>query len=177
MTNWCISVSSVKTGWDKVAKSLDKDSNNELCYSEMPKGIDEYEFKGWLDSIKKKPSRSRLASLHLFRGKSKTLNRQGLIKLAKIAADFKKDIFYKNAKLKAECHTDSRGDHKENIKLTRQRADIVSRNIFLKGIPSGKIEAVGYGHTRPVAPNQSAAGRASNNRTEIIMYIDPVYKR
>jgi outer membrane protein OmpA-like peptidoglycan-associated protein len=177
MTNWCISVSSVKPGWDKVAKLMDKDNNNELCYSEAPRGIPEHEFKNFLDSIKKDPPRPRLGSLHLFRGKSKNLNRQGLKKLEQIAAAFKKDPRYKNARLIVECHTDSTGNYQKNLKLSQERANKVRDRIFLKGIPGAKIEAVGHGPNKPVASNKSAAGRASNNRTEFIIFVDTVYKR
>lgn len=178
MTNWCINVSSVKPGWDKVAKSLDKDNNNELCYSEMPKGIDEYEFKGFLDTIKKAPPRALLGRFHFFSGKSKSISLKNLNKAYQIAAAFKKDPRYKNAKLIVECHTDSTGDTKENLKISQLRAELIAQRIFFKGIlPSGKIEPIGYGPTRPIVPNNTAANRAANNRTEFIILVDTVYKR
>jgi OOP family OmpA-OmpF porin len=36
-----------------------------------------------------------------------------------------------------------------------------------KGVPADAMTAVGYGRTRPVAPNTTAAGRAQNRRVEI----------
>ncbi len=34
------------------------------------------------------------------------------------------------------------------------------------GIDPGRLEAVGFGETRPIASNSNAAGRAENRRTE-----------
>lgn len=35
-----------------------------------------------------------------------------------------------------------------------------------EGIDPGRMEAVGYGETKPIASNASAAGRQENRRTE-----------
>lgn len=38
-----------------------------------------------------------------------------------------------------------------------------------KGISGERIEAAGYGSDRPLAANDSQAGRAENRRTEIVV--------
>ena len=70
-----------------------------------------------------------------------------------------------------EGHTDNVGDAKYNQKLSQRRADTV-RAYVLKtyGIAPNRLEAKGYGESRPVADNKTAAGRQKNRR--IIATID-----
>ena len=70
-----------------------------------------------------------------------------------------------------EGHTDNVGDAKYNQKLSQRRADNV-RSYLLKtyGIAPDRLEAKGYGESRPVADNKTAAGRQKNRR--IIATID-----
>jgi len=41
-----------------------------------------------------------------------------------------------------------------------------------RGIPSDRLEATGFGGTRPIGPNETPEGRARNRRVEIIIHID-----
>ena len=66
-----------------------------------------------------------------------------------------------------EGHTDDVGDAAANEKLSAERARAVRAHLVSRGVPEERIEAVGYGGSRPVASNKSAAGRASNRRIEI----------
>jgi len=66
-------------------------------------------------------------------------------------------------------HTDNSNRTKDpdyNRKLSQRRADAVRSAIVARGIAAGRITAVGYGDTVPVADNTSAEGRAQNRRTE-----------
>ncbi|MFS2292423.1 MAG: OmpA family protein [Actinomadura sp.] len=70
-------------------------------------------------------------------------------------------------------HTDSIGDDDSNMRLSEQRAEAVKAELerSLRN-PSLKIEARGYGETRPVAPNErngedDPEGRAKNRRVDI----------
>ncbi len=69
-------------------------------------------------------------------------------------------------RLRIEGHTDSNGDDAYNLQLSQARADAVRAYLREKGIDADRMEAVGYGETRPVADNRSGAGRAKNRRVE-----------
>lgn len=64
-----------------------------------------------------------------------------------------------------EGHTDSRGSDEYNLSLSDRRANAVKAKLESDyGIPAGRISAVGYGESRPVASNQTDDGRARNRR-------------
>ena len=83
--------------------------------------------------------------------------------LARVAEFMKK---YPTATTTIEGHTDSVGKLKSNMKLSQRRADSV-RNYLVKnfGIDSSRLQAKGYGPTKPIADNKTAAGRLKNRRT------------
>ncbi|MCP9237506.1 OmpA family protein [Lewinella sp. JB7] len=62
-------------------------------------------------------------------------------------------------------HTDDVGSEEDNQDLSERRAASVKRYLESQGIAADRITAVGYGESRPVAPNETEAGRASNRRT------------
>ncbi|MBC8024388.1 MAG: OmpA family protein [Steroidobacteraceae bacterium] len=64
-------------------------------------------------------------------------------------------------------HTDSQSSDSYNLDLSSRRAQSVVKWLTEKGIVAGRLEAQGFGETRPVADNESAAGRALNRRVEI----------
>ena len=66
-----------------------------------------------------------------------------------------------------EGHTDSVGSKASNIKLSQRRADSV-RNYLIKnfGIAPERIGAKGFGPTKPIADNKTAAGKQKNRRIE-----------
>lgn len=69
-------------------------------------------------------------------------------------------------------HTDSQNktkDAEHNLKLSQQRADAVKDALVKRGIEAGKIRAIGFGDTKPVADNETDEGRAQNRRTEFII--------
>ena len=69
-----------------------------------------------------------------------------------------------------EGHTDSTGSEIMNQQLSEKRAEAVKQYLVYNGtLPAGKIIAVGYGSTRPLASNASAQGRAVNRRIDVII--------
>ena len=66
-------------------------------------------------------------------------------------------------------HTDNVGSDASNQKLSERRAASVKKYFTDKGIAVDRMQSEGYGETRPVADNKTAAGRAQNRRTEIIL--------
>ncbi|MEO8875992.1 MAG: OmpA family protein, partial [Polyangiaceae bacterium] len=69
-------------------------------------------------------------------------------------------------KLRVEGHTDNSGVALKNVKLSQDRAETVTKYLAGKGIDAGRLVAVGYGQTRPTAPNDTPANKALNRRTE-----------
>jgi outer membrane protein OmpA-like peptidoglycan-associated protein len=63
-------------------------------------------------------------------------------------------------------HTDSRGTPESNRELTQGRADEIRNRLIQRGIAPDRLEAVGFGESRPVADNSTREGRAQNRRVE-----------
>lgn len=66
-----------------------------------------------------------------------------------------------------EGHTDGIGSEAYNQRLSERRANAVKAYFVKKGINAAEIRTIGYGKTRPVATNSTAAGRKLNRRLEI----------
>lgn len=62
-------------------------------------------------------------------------------------------------------HTDAAGDPEANYILSAQRARAVRDALAARGVPAGRMIAIGYGETEPVADNETEEGRALNRRT------------
>jgi outer membrane protein OmpA-like peptidoglycan-associated protein len=74
----------------------------------------------------------------------------------------------KNVWVEIEGHTDATGDKKMNEQLGLNRAEAVKRYLYEKHqIPLHKINVISYGEEKPVAPNNTRAGRAQNRRVVI----------
>jgi len=78
---------------------------------------------------------------------------------------------YPNYSLSIAGHTDSKGNDKANLKLSYDRAASARTYLLSKGIPAERIEARGYGETKPIADNASAAGQAQNRRVDFDLYL------
>ena len=74
---------------------------------------------------------------------------------------------YSNAKFNIEGHTDSVGSDASNQKLSEERASSVMNYLIEHGIASNRLTAKGYGESKPLDTNNTAAGRANNRRVEI----------
>jgi outer membrane protein OmpA-like peptidoglycan-associated protein len=68
--------------------------------------------------------------------------------------------------VRVEGHTDSVGSDKYNQRLSERRAHAVVKYLIGKGIESNRLQAAGFGESRPIAPNETPEGRAKNRRTE-----------
>jgi outer membrane protein OmpA-like peptidoglycan-associated protein len=53
-----------------------------------------------------------------------------------------------------------------NENLSQQRANAVVAYIATKGIDTSRLTAKGYGSKKPIATNDTDAGRQQNRRTE-----------
>ena len=63
-----------------------------------------------------------------------------------------------------EGHTDSKGNPKRNLELSDRRAKSVMKYLLDKGIAPERLTAKGYGQTKPIEDNKTAAGREKNRR-------------
>jgi outer membrane protein OmpA-like peptidoglycan-associated protein len=63
-------------------------------------------------------------------------------------------------------HTDNVGKADFNLDLSQRRAEAVKAYLVKKGVVNTRMTAEGYGDTRPVSTNATAAGRAENRRVE-----------
>ena len=79
------------------------------------------------------------------------------------------DVFPRS-ELTIEGHTDSHGGDDLNQKLSQERAESVQQYMInAMRIPTYRLIATGFGETRPVASNETAAGRARNRRIDIVI--------
>lgn len=83
-------------------------------------------------------------------------------------------IMLNNPEIIAEIssHTDSKGTEGYNRHLSQKRAESVVKYLRQKGISKQRMQAKGYGESKPIAENKhedgsdNPAGRAKNRRTE-----------
>lgn len=86
----------------------------------------------------------------------------------KRVADFMQQ--FPNASVTVEGHTDDRGRAAYNKALSQKRADAVRLSLINDfDIASERVEAMGYGEEKPIADNNTAAGRAENRRVVAVV--------
>jgi len=71
-------------------------------------------------------------------------------------------------KIRVEGFTDNTGNADANQKLSQERADAVVAWLVNHGVDQSRLEAKGYGQDRPVASNDTEAGRRRNRRVELV---------
>jgi outer membrane protein OmpA-like peptidoglycan-associated protein len=71
-------------------------------------------------------------------------------------------------KVLIEGHTDNVGSDQNNQGLSERRAQSVQASLTQRGVNRNQITAVGKGENFPIASNDSADGRQSNRRVELI---------
>jgi len=72
----------------------------------------------------------------------------------------------KSARIEISGHTDNVGNKKANKLLSERRAQTCRDYLVSKGIDKGRITTAGYGDERPIATNDTDAGRQQNRRIE-----------
>ncbi len=66
-------------------------------------------------------------------------------------------------------HTDNVGSDASNLQLSQARANSVRGYLGSVGVAPARMQAVGYGESRPIADNNTDYGRAQNRRVEITL--------
>jgi outer membrane protein OmpA-like peptidoglycan-associated protein len=77
-------------------------------------------------------------------------------------------------RIEIEGHTDSVGTDAYNQRLSERRAESVRNYLVSQNIPSATVTALGLGEAKPVASNDTAAGRQQNRRVELIVSGAPI---
>ncbi len=80
---------------------------------------------------------------------------------------------FPGASISVEGHTDANGSDSTNLILSQDRADAVRQYLVSNfGLNPEKVSSVGYGEARPVATNETPAGRTRNRRIDLVIHIE-----
>jgi outer membrane protein OmpA-like peptidoglycan-associated protein len=71
-------------------------------------------------------------------------------------------------RLAVEGHTDNAGTPAHNQQLSEARAQAVVAALAAQGIATSRLQAAGFGQTKPLADNATETGRAQNRRVELV---------
>jgi outer membrane protein OmpA-like peptidoglycan-associated protein len=79
------------------------------------------------------------------------------------------DVFnkYNDTTIVVAGHTDSVGSSSYNQRLSERRASTVENYLEDLGVRGSRLDAVGYGESRPKSDNDSSSGRQRNRRVEL----------
>jgi outer membrane protein OmpA-like peptidoglycan-associated protein len=69
-------------------------------------------------------------------------------------------------RVRIEGHASAEGGPDFNRKLSQERAEAVRQYLIKAGIPESRLEAIGHGTDRPIAPNDDELSREKNRRCE-----------
>lgn len=107
----------------------------------------------------------------LFASGRSTLKPAAREKLAKISGIV---LAHPGLKLEVEGHTDSVGREAYNQTLSEQRAQGARDYLVSQGVSANSIVSRGFGSTKPIGSNDTAEGRQSNRRVELIVSGDSI---
>jgi len=114
-------------------------------------------------------------------GDNITLNMPGNITFATNSADLNAGFYdvlnsvaivlneFDQTVIEVAGHTDSTGSDQYNLDLSRRRASSVASYLATRNILFDRIIEVGMGEARPIATNDTDAGRQANRRVELTL--------
>ena len=109
------------------------------------------------------------------------LNMPGNVTFSTNSADVKSNFYgvlnsvslvlkeYEKTVIEVAGHTDNRGSETYNQSLSVRRAASVSQYLGTQGLEHMRLITVGYGELRPIADNDTNAGRQQNRRVELTL--------
>ena len=101
----------------------------------------------------------------VFNNDSSKLTAPSELILDSVADILSKRTQFKNIEIRG--HTDSVGADKYNMALSQRRADAVKAYLVSKGLSADLFTTKGFGESEPIAPNDTAEGRAQNRRVTL----------
>jgi outer membrane protein OmpA-like peptidoglycan-associated protein len=92
-----------------------------------------------------------------------TLKSESFVELDKVV-----DFLKSNSSVSIEIsgHTDSKGSDTYNQNLSQGRSQSVVDYLISQGIETSRLQAQGYGESKPIDSNETEEGRANNRRVE-----------
>jgi len=78
-------------------------------------------------------------------------------------------VYFPRAEVYVCGYTDATGSEEYNLRLSLKRAQAVADYLVARGVDKERLKIRGFGKQYPVESNASAAGRALNRRTEVIL--------
>ncbi|HMX39844.1 MAG TPA: OmpA family protein [Saprospiraceae bacterium] len=84
---------------------------------------------------------------------------------------------YKETNILIDGHTDSQGKESYNQDLSYRRAQAVNDFLVRQGVSSTRLGVRGFGETKPVATNDTDAGRKQNRRVEVAIWANDDLKK
>lgn len=114
-------------------------------------------------------------------GDNITLNMPGNITFATNSADLNAGFYdvlnsvalvvseFDQTVVEAAGHTDSTGSEQYNLDLSRRRASSVASYLATRDVLYERIMEIGMGEARPIATNDTDAGRQANRRVELTL--------
>jgi OOP family OmpA-OmpF porin len=82
---------------------------------------------------------------------------------------FESAVVAEGLKIGVYGHTDNNGPDAVNIPLSQKRAQAVKDYLLKKGVTTGRMEVKGFGAGKPIADNNTEAGKSKNRRVEIVL--------
>lgn len=78
-------------------------------------------------------------------------------------------VYFPRAEVYVCGYTDATGSEEYNLRLSLKRAQAVADYLVARGVDKERLKIRGFGKQYPVESNASAAGRALNRRTEVVL--------
>lgn len=100
----------------------------------------------------------------LFNSGKSTFKQETFAVLQSITAILKE---YPSSNFSIEGHTDADGKDAMNQKLSEERAAAVKNYLIENGISTNRLTSAGFGESKPIDSNKTAAGKANNRRVEV----------
>ncbi len=99
----------------------------------------------------------------LFDSDKETIRSESYLLLGRLATIAKSCLTYS---IEISAHTDADGTTAYNLDLSERRAQAVREYLLREGVAGTNLKAVGYGETKPIAPNDTPENKQKNRRVE-----------
>jgi OOP family OmpA-OmpF porin len=74
---------------------------------------------------------------------------------------------YPKMVIQLEGHTDTKGDPKQNLKLSQDRVDAVKDYLITKGVNKSKVKTKAFGGTQPLSRSDTEEAHKMNRRVQV----------